>query len=157
MFVKKLIASVLSLGIIGACSMGALASTVSGSGMSSGGTYGAISINYSITTKIANTEDGIDSQVVSKMQFLCTDYTPTVYIDTAIFYNPFDPSDPLMESDYSGGTTSRLTSDPSYMQCILKEEYLNTTSFNKAVSTFHYYTPSHGSFTGGLTKYGFDA
>lgn len=154
MFGKKLIASVLSLGIISACSMGALAGTVSGTGMSSGDPnhmYGAISIDYSITT----TYTGNGPFVINRMQFCNTPGGPvTSYIDCNIYFQAPNPSDPPMINRYSGGDTSYISGTPGYMQCVLSEFDGGPEITIKVDSTFHYSTSYFGSFTGGLTKYG---
>lgn len=152
MFGKKLLATVLSLGILSVCSMGALAGTISGSGYSSGDPeqrFGAVPINFSITTQY---NSGSAPTVISRMEFPNICSAPVnCYIETTVFQT--DPANPQFGGQ--GGDTN-YTHD-YMMQCVLSVTAITPPAIDHITSIFHYSSSYYGSFTGGLIKYGFDS
>lgn len=152
MFGKKLLATVLSLGILSACSMGALAGTVSGTGYSSGDPnhiMGGVDINYSITTHRVSPDA---PSVVNKMVFNNICSAPVdCYMDCTVFLN--DKVMPRMGA--TGGDTSYV--HDYVMQSVLTVDNVTIPPAVDHIYTFfHYYSQSYGSFSADLTKYGFD-
>lgn len=151
MFGKKLLATMLSLGILSVCSMGALARTVSGTGYSSGGNE----VDFSITTKCTNTM----GTITSKMKFWDIDMSAASgYITSIIYLKPENPSDPLIPYQSNSSTDTWIQDDPDYrgwQQCVVTNEFC-ADIVTRIESTFHYDSPVHGSFVVGLIKYGCD-